>query len=162
MFKSPATYYTNRSEVEVAFRVEDKGSGVVSQNSSCSLLDESTGIRSEQQSESCVSPISFNLSEGRYLFTLRSIDRAGLTNEKVLPPVPSEVKTVFRICPSLWISRLPRRRGNLNHLPMQISQPSSCFSSKGTTNQKRAPHRWRHTNADWISFLKPVQYALNP
>lgn len=83
VFKAPAQFTTNQNEVEFEFEVRDGGSGVMEQNISCSLSDASSGIRTEQESSTCTSPVRFDLEEGRYVFTLRAADRAGLINERV-------------------------------------------------------------------------------
>jgi len=85
LFKTPMQFTTNQSEVSFEFEVRDNGSGVDTENMTCLFSDESSGVRSEQQSSSCVSPMRFDLEEGRYVFTLRAADRAGLINEKDLP-----------------------------------------------------------------------------
>ena len=82
VFTAPAQFSTNNRSIDFEFRIEDKGSGTVDQNVSCSLVNEMTGDRLLLP-EGCSSPVALDLEEGRYLYTLRAADRAGLVGEKV-------------------------------------------------------------------------------
>ena len=83
VFWAPAQFATNQRNVFFEFEVKDKGSGVVTENNTCYLLDEKTGDRIVYPAGNCTSPMEFELEEGRYLFTFVATDRAGQIGEKV-------------------------------------------------------------------------------
>lgn len=82
-FTTDSPLYRNKEKIKLEFDIKDDGSGVSEQNQTCLLIDESTDVRKEIQLEECRSPMKRQLKEGRYLFTVRAVDHAGLVNEKV-------------------------------------------------------------------------------
>lgn len=79
MVKSPTP--GNRSEITVAFDVMDNGgSGVIPANISCLLRNEGREM-SVEWLPNCKSPQDYTLDEGRHVFKVRAVDRAGLHAE---------------------------------------------------------------------------------
>eukprot|EP00210_Caulerpa_lentillifera_P000241 g234.t1 len=86
---------SNDGSVSFEFKISDEGSGIVESNTSCSLLNELSQSM-VSLTEPCVSPMVLELEEGRYLFTVETMDRAGHNQEQSLqividftPPIVS-------------------------------------------------------------------------
>lgn len=72
---------SNQSRVEVLFEVLDnRGSGISPANVSCLLRNEENEATAEWM-PGCSSPQEFDLEEGRYVFNIRAVDKAGLHND---------------------------------------------------------------------------------
>lgn len=68
----------NESEIKVDFETMDHGgSGVIPANISCLLRAEEREVSAEWVA-GCKSPQRYDLKEGRYVFNVRAVDRAGL------------------------------------------------------------------------------------
>lgn len=78
----------NESKVKVEFDVMDLGgSGVSPANVSCLLRAEEREVSAEWV-PGCESPQDYVLNEGRYVFNMRAVDRAGLHSK---PNVISQI-----------------------------------------------------------------------
>lgn len=72
---------TMRTNVSISFEVLDgDGSGVALSNISCLLRNESRDVQAEWV-PGCESPAVYVLDEGKYVFNIRAVDRAGLITE---------------------------------------------------------------------------------
>ncbi|GMH38149.1 hypothetical protein BSKO_06033 [Bryopsis sp. KO-2023] len=72
---------SKQGKLDIGFQVMDNGgSGVIAANVSCLLRNEALEVSDDWVPE-CTSPVTYDLLEGRYIFNVRAVDRAGLHNE---------------------------------------------------------------------------------